>query len=73
MKMNEREEIIRFLYDTMGEDGCGVSCCESEVFEDDKGWNMRLEKFMEPWSIGKIVEEAKVSIKEYAFMGFGLS
>jgi hypothetical protein len=43
------------------------------VFEDDKGWNMKLEGFMEPWLLGKSVEDAKASIKEYATMGFGLS
>jgi hypothetical protein len=71
--MNDREEIVRFLYEVVGEDGCGVSCCEAEVFEDDKGWNMKLEGFMESWFLGKTVDDAKVSIKEYATMGFGLS
>ena len=71
--MNEREQILKFLYDTVVEDGCGISCCEAEVFEDEKGWKMRLEGFMEPWYIGKTVEEAKASIREYASMGFGLS
>jgi hypothetical protein len=71
--MNDREEIVRFLYEVVGEDGCGVSCCEAEVFEDDKGWNMKLEGFMEPWFLGKTVDDAKASIKEYATMGFGLS
>jgi hypothetical protein len=73
MKMNDREEIVRFLYDVIGEEGCGVSCCEAEVIEDDKGWNMKLEGFMEPWFLGKTVEDAKASIKGYASMGFGLS
>jgi hypothetical protein len=71
--MNDREEIVRFLYDVIGQEGCGLSCSEAEVFEDDKGWKMMLEGFMEPWYIGKTVEEAKASIKEYASMGFGLS
>jgi hypothetical protein len=71
--MNEREEITRFLYDVIGKEGCGVSCSEAEVFENEKGWNMMLEGFMEPWYIGKTVEEAKANIKEYASMGFGLS
>jgi hypothetical protein len=71
--MNDREEIVRFLYEVIGEDGCGVSCCEAEVFEDDKGWNMKLEGFMEPWFLGKTVEDSKATIREYATMGFGLS
>jgi len=70
--MNDREEIVRFLYDVIGQEGCGVSCSEAEVFEDETGWKMMLEGFMEPWYIGKTVEEAKASIKEYASMGFGL-
>jgi hypothetical protein len=40
---------------------------------DKEGWKMMLEGFMEPWFLGKTAEEAKVSIKEYASMGFGLS
>lgn len=71
--MNDREEIVRFLYDVIGQEGCGVSCSEAEVFEDEKGWKMMLEGFMEPWYIGRTVEEAKANIKEYASMGFGLS
>jgi predicted RNase H-like HicB family nuclease len=50
-----------------------VSCEEATVFQDDEGWKMMLEGFMEPWQLGRTVEEAKASIKEYAKMGFGLS
>jgi len=71
--MNDRAEIVKFLYDVIGEEGCGVSCSDAEILEDEKGWKMILEGFMEPWYIGKTVEEAKASIKEYASMGFGLS
>ena len=70
--MNGRDEILRFLLDTIGEEGCGVSCQEAEVFEDDQGWKMMLEGFMEPWYLGRTVEEAKARIQEYADMGFGL-
>lgn len=73
MKTNDRAEIVKFLSDVIGEEGCGVACSEAEVFEDEKGSNMMLEGFMEPWTIGKTVEEARASIKEYASMGFGLS
>jgi hypothetical protein len=34
---------------------------------------MKLEGFLEPWYLGSTVEEAKISIGEYASMGFGLS
>jgi hypothetical protein len=57
----------------LGEEGCGVFCEEATIFEDDEGWKMMLEGFMEPWKLGLTVEEAKASIKEYARMGFGLS
>ncbi len=58
--------------ETIGEEGCGVSCQEAEIFEDEQGWKMMLEGFMEPWYLGKTVEDAKVSIQEYASEGFGL-
>ncbi len=31
--MSEREEILGFLMDTVGEEGCGVSCEEAEVIK----------------------------------------
>jgi hypothetical protein len=70
--MNERQELLETLMDVIGEEGCGVSCNEADIFEDSEGWKMMLEGFMEPWRLGKTVEEAKSSIKEYASMGFGL-
>ncbi len=71
--MTEKEEILTFLMETIGEEGCGVACQEAEIFKDKAGWKLFLEGFMEPWYIGKTVEEAKRSLKEYASMGFGLS
>ncbi len=71
--MEDREEILRSLMDTVGEEGCGISCEEAEVFEDEEGWKMFMGCFMEPWFLGKTAEEAKARIKEYASMGFGLS
>ncbi len=70
--MSDKGEILTQLMDTIGEEGCGVSCSEAEVFEDDQGWYMRLEGFMSPWYLGRTVQEAKMRIKEYAAMGFGL-
>jgi hypothetical protein len=60
------------LKETIGEEGCGVACEGSEIFKDQTGWKMFLEGFMQPWYIGKTVEEAKSNIKKYASMGFGL-
>jgi len=71
--MDERGEILSFLMDVIGEEGCGASCSDADIFQDKEGWKMMLEGFMEPWLLGKTAEEAKVSIKEHATMGFGLS
>ena len=71
--MSERETILNELMQVIGEEGCGVSCDEASVFEDEEGWKMMLEGFMEPWKLGKTVSEAKAAIREYARMGFGLS
>ena len=71
--MDDREIIFTALMDVLGEEGCGVSCEEATLFQDDEGWKMMLEGFMEPWKLGTTVEEAKTRIREYANMGFGLS
>jgi hypothetical protein len=59
--------------DILGEEGCGVACEEATIFQDEEGWKMMLEGFMEPWKLGQTLAEAKTSIREYARMGFGLS
>ncbi len=71
--MSDRGEILSFLMEVLGEEGCGVSCEDADVFQDEEGWKMKLEGFMEPWKLGNSVEEAKKSIREYADMRFGLS
>ena len=71
--MSDREKILKALMDVLGEEGCGVSCEEATIFQDDEGWKMMLEGFMEPWKLGQSIEEARASIREYASMGFGLS
>lgn len=70
--MNDKSDLLKTLYDVLGEEGCGMSCEEAEIFEDDEGWKMNLEGFMEPWKLGRTVSEARESIREYASMGFGL-
>jgi hypothetical protein len=71
--MGDREIILSELMDVLGEEGCGVSCEEATIFQDEEGWKMMLEGFMEPWKLGQTLEEAKTSLREYASMGFGLS
>jgi hypothetical protein len=71
--MSDREKILEVLIKALGEEDCGVSCEEATIFRDDEGWKMMLEGFMEPWKLGRTVEEAKANIREYARMGFGLS
>jgi len=71
--MEGRKELLAYLKDTVGEEGCGVSCDDADIFHDQKGWNLMLCGFLEPWPLGETVEEAKASIKEYASQGFGMS
>jgi len=71
--MSDREKILEALMDVLGEEGCGVSCEEATLFQDNEGWKMMLEGFMEPWKLGTTVEEAKTSIREYSHMSFGLN
>jgi hypothetical protein len=71
--MESREELMRYLANVVGEEGCGGSCDQSSIFEDDEGWKLSLCGFMEPWFLGKTIEEAKASIDGYAKMGFGLA
>ena len=70
--MSDREKILAALMDVLGEEGCGVSCEEATIYMDGDGWKMMLEGFMEPWKLGRTVEEARANIREYASMGFGL-
>lgn len=71
--MNEKEAILSTLMDAIGEEGCGMACEEATVYKDDSGWQLMLEGFMGPWKLGKTVEEAQTSIREFSKMGFGLS
>ena len=71
--MNEQQEIMEALNEALGEQGCGMSCCEAEIFKDGEQWKLLLEGFLEPWPLGRTVEEAKATISEYAGMQFGLS
>jgi hypothetical protein len=71
--MNERHEINGYLYELIGEEGCGLACDNADIFYDENGWNLMLEGFMEPWKLGRTVEEAKTRLREYASQGFGMA
>jgi hypothetical protein len=68
-----RNELIKHLIQLVGNEGCGGSCDANSIFHDEEGWKLYLCSFMEPWFLGKTVEEAKGAIQTYANMGFGLS
>lgn len=70
--MDEQQEILTVLHQVLGEDGCGLDCCEPEVFKNQDGWQLKMEGFLEPWPLGPTVETAKAAIREYADMGFGM-
>jgi hypothetical protein len=72
-EMGEREEIKSYLYELIGEEGCGISCDNAELFRDEEGWKLRMEGFMEPWRIGATVGEAKKTLKDLTSQRFGLS
>jgi hypothetical protein len=71
--MEGHNELIKHLIQVIGEEGCGGACDAKSIFHDEDGWKLYLCTFMEPWFLGKTVEEAKGAIDAYADMGFGLS
>ena len=71
--MTATEEIRKTLEETVGKEGCSIACDDADIFYDAEGWKMQLPTFMEPWKLGRTVDEAKKSIHELASEGFGLS
>lgn len=69
----KKRQIYDLLYEIVGEGGCGVSCTESELYQDENGeWQLNLCGFMEPWPLGKSLDEVESNLREYATQGFGL-
>ena len=70
---DEKQHMLKILNDIMGEEGCGGACTESDIFKENGEWKLFLCGFMEPWPLGKTLEEAEASLREYAGQGFGIS
>ena len=71
--MTEKQEIRQALLEAIGEEGCGVTCDDADIFQDEEGWKMQLPTFMGPWRLGGTLDEAKATIKELATQGYGVS
>jgi hypothetical protein len=69
----EKEKIYDLLYEIVGEGGCGAACTEAELYQQDGEWKLFLCGFMEPWSLGRTLEEAETRLREYAGQGAGLA
>jgi hypothetical protein len=72
-RMEDERKIRDTLLDILGEDGCGMSCVEADITYDEDGWKFMLCGFMEPWKIGRTVDEARATLRELGSMGFGLA
>jgi len=71
--MDDRQLIKATLYETVGEEGCGITCDDADLFQDEDGWKLMMCGFMEPWKLGKTADEARTTLKELGAMHFGLS
>ncbi|SPF43372.1 conserved hypothetical protein [Syntrophobacter sp. SbD1] len=71
--MEGQQEIRQTLYQILGEEGCGIGCeDDADIMYDEDGWKLMLCGFMEPWKLGKTVDEARATLKELGSMRFGL-
>jgi hypothetical protein len=68
---DSKTQIYKLLYDIVGEGGCAGACSTSELYEEDGEWKLFLCGFMEPWSLGGSLEEAKQNLQAYADAGYG--
>jgi hypothetical protein len=70
---DQKQQIYDLLYDIVGEGGCGLACTDSELYQEEDGeWKLNLCGFMEPWSLGKTLEEVETRLRDYAQQGFGM-
>ena len=69
---NEKQKIYDLLYEIVGEGGCAGACSDSELYQEDGDWKLFLCGFMEPWSLGRTLNDVEANLREYAEQGFGL-
>lgn len=69
--MTERDKIYDLLVAIVGEDACDDACGESELYQEDGEWKLFLCGFMEPWPVGKTLEEVEANLWKLAEPGFG--
>jgi hypothetical protein len=69
---DEKQRVYDLLYEVVGEGGCAGACSSSEVYQENGEWKLFLCGFMEPWPLGKTVDEVEARLREYADMGFGM-
>jgi len=68
----QKQKIYDLLYDIVGEGGCAGACSEAELYQEDGEWKLFLCGFMEPWPLGKTMDEVEGNLREYVDQGFGL-
>jgi hypothetical protein len=71
--IDEKQQIYDLLYEIVGEGGCGVSCTDAEIYQEDGEWKLYLCGFMEPWPVGRTLAEVEANLREYAGQAAGLS
>lgn len=60
----QREDLLNFLKEVIGEEGCGASCEDAEIFEDGMGWKLMLGGY------SLIFEPRNIEVKPSTFCGF---
>jgi hypothetical protein len=69
---DQKQKIYDLLYEIVGEGGCVGACSEAELYEEDGEWKLFLCGFLEPWPLGKTLQDVESNLWEYAGQGFGL-
>jgi hypothetical protein len=69
---NEKLQIYDLLYSYVGEGGCGASCTDADIYQENGEWKLFLCGFMAPLPMGKTLAEVEANLREYTRQGFGL-